>query len=101
MRGARPAPVTIDETRVGHIFRNAVGHFQDDTPANRQALIEVASQESNFLGTDAFGNDWFAEIRADGAQLWTRVRHGKITNGGINRPARTPVYPGLVDERQR
>jgi hypothetical protein len=61
--------ITIDETRLGHIFRDAIGHFREDTPANRQALIEVANRESNFLGTDARGNDWFAGLRADGAQL--------------------------------
>jgi hypothetical protein len=93
------ADVTIDETRVGHIFRDAVGHFQEDNPANRQALTETASRESNFVGTDAFGNDWFAEVRADGTQLWTRVRDGKITNGGINRPPRDLVYPGQAKFR--
>ncbi len=87
--------ITIDETRLRHIFRDAVGHFQEDTPANRLALIEMANEESNFLGTDAFGNDWFAGVRADGTQLWTRVRDGKITNGGINKPPRNPIYPGL------
>ena len=88
------AEVTIDERRVRHIFRDAVGHFRQDTPANRQALIEIANQESNFLGTDNFGNDWFAGVPADGTQLWTRVREGKITSG-LNRPPRNPVYPGL------
>lgn len=87
--------VTIDETRLGHIFRDVVGHFREDTPANRQALIEVANQEGNFLGTDSFGDNWFAMLRADGTQLWTRVRGGKITNGGVNRPPRLLVYPGV------
>jgi hypothetical protein len=83
------ADVTIDERRVGHIFREAHGHFREDTPANRQALIEVASRAGNFLRRDRFGNDWFAELRADGTQLWTRVRGGKITNGGVNRTPRS------------
>jgi filamentous hemagglutinin len=80
--------VVIDEKQVGHIFRNAAGHFSDDTPAARRALIEVASREENFIGTDRFGNDWFAALRADGMQLWTCVRDGKITNGGLNRTPR-------------
>jgi hypothetical protein len=89
------ADVAIDERRVGHIFRDAIGHFREDTPTNRQALIEVARSESNFLGMDRFGNRWSAALRADGTQLWTRVRNGKITNGGINNPPRDFASDGL------
>jgi hypothetical protein len=91
--------ITIDETRVGHIFRDAIGHFSEDTRVNRRSLIEAASRESNFLGTDRFGNDWFAETRGDRTQLWTRVRDGKITNGGINRPPRRLISVGLSMRR--
>jgi hypothetical protein len=76
--------ITIDESRVRHIFRDAQGHFRDDTAVNRQILIDVANRRGNFRGTDWFGNDWFAEIRADGTQVWVHVRGGKITNGGLN-----------------
>lgn len=92
------ADVAIDERRVAHIFREADGHFHEGTPANRQALIGVASRERNFVGTDHFGNDWFAELRDDGTQLWTRVRAGKITNGGVNP---TPRYFDLAGRRTR
>jgi len=51
---------------------------------NRQLLIEVASRPGNFVGTDRFGVDWFAEIRPDGTQVWVHVRARKITNGGVN-----------------
>jgi hypothetical protein len=44
--------ITIDESRVVHIFRDAEGHFREDTDANRRVLIEVASRATNFLGTD-------------------------------------------------
>ena len=90
------ADVAIDERRVGHIFRDAAGHFREDTPGNRRVLIEVARRESNFLGTDRFDNHWFAELRDDGTQLWTRVRDGKITNGGINSVPRNFVSAGLT-----
>ena len=76
--------ITIDESRVVHIFREAEGHFREDTDANRRLLIEVASREANFLGTDQASNDWYAENRADGTQVWVRVRRGKIVNGGMN-----------------
>ena len=76
--------ITIDETRIEHIFRDAEGHFAEDTELNRQALLDTANRPANFVGTDRFGNAWFVEIRADGSQNWVQVRGGKITNGGIN-----------------
>jgi filamentous hemagglutinin len=80
--------ITIDERRTSHIFRDAEGHFNDDTEANRRLLIEVASRTENFLGTDRVGNAWYAENRADGTQIWVRVRGDRIVNGGINRRPR-------------
>ena len=76
--------IAIDEDRIGHIFRNAPGHFPADSPSNRRALVEVASEPENFLGTDLFGNDWFAKTRADGTQIWAQVREDTIMNGGVN-----------------
>jgi hypothetical protein len=75
---------TIDEARLDHIFREVDGHLPHDTAANRRTLIEAASSEANFVGSDGFGNDWFAVTRSDGTQVWVQVRHGKIINGGIN-----------------
>ena len=51
---------------------------------NRRTLIDVANRPGNFCGTDRFGNDWFAETRADGTQVWVHVRGDKITNAGLN-----------------
>jgi len=48
--------ITIDESRVGHIFRDALGHFPDDTELSRQAMIDVANDPTNILGADIFGN---------------------------------------------
>ncbi len=76
--------IAIDENRVGHIFRDAAGHFRQDNIGNRRALIDVASRPANFLGTDRFGIDWFAETRLDGTQVWVRVQGDKIINGGLN-----------------
>ena len=82
--------ITIDEKRAAHIFRNAEGHFPEDTELNRQTLIDVVNRASNFLGADRFGNAWFAEVRADGTQVWAQVRGSKIVNGGLNM---SPIYP--------
>jgi hypothetical protein len=78
------AGVTIDEGRVRHIFRDAEGHFVEDTPENREALISAARRPENFLGTDRFGNEWWVERRDDGTQVWAQVREDRIMNGGIN-----------------
>src|SRR5580704_3577609 len=76
--------IELHEGRTGHIFREADGHFSEDTAVNRQMLIETASRSENLLGGDRFGNEWFAEVRTDGTQIWAQVRDGKITNGGVN-----------------
>lgn len=80
--------ITIDENSARHIFRNAPGHFREDTEANRRLLITVAGKRTNFLGTDRSRNEWYAENLADGTQVWLRVRGDKIVNGGINHSPR-------------
>jgi hypothetical protein len=84
MSHSRSAGITIDEDRIGHIFREAEGHFHWDTAVNRRSLIDAASRPENFLGIDRFGNEWFVEIQVDGTQIWVQVRNGKIANGGVN-----------------
>jgi RHS repeat-associated protein len=74
----------IDQSRLGHIFRKAVGHFADDTPQARQALEDLASDAGNLLGGDKHGNGWYAKLNEKGQQLWAQVRDGKIINGGLN-----------------
>ena len=76
--------ITIDETRTSHIFREAEGHFREDTVVNRRILIDIANRSANFRGTDRFGTEWFTETRDDGTQVWVHVRDGIITNGGLN-----------------
>ena len=88
------AAITIDESRLGHIFREADGHFREDNDVNRRILIDVASQRANFLGTDRAGNARYAETLTDGTQVWVRVRNDKVVNGGLNqRPRRLTGLP--------
>ena len=90
------AEVTIEENRDRHIFRDVAGHFAEDTLENRQVLISAVGNPKNFLGTDRFGNEWWAERRDDGTQIWAQVREGRIMNGGINitpRPFTLGVRP--------
>jgi hypothetical protein len=85
--------IPIDESRLGHIFREADGHFREDNAVNRQTLIDVASNGANLLGTDRAGNAWYVENLASGTQIWVRVRGNKIVNGGINQRPRN--FTGL------
>lgn len=74
----------IGESSADHIFRDAEGHLKDDTPENRKKLEGVANDNNNFLGTDQYGNDWYAKDNSDGTQTWVEVRGNKIRNGGVN-----------------
>lgn len=60
-----------------------MGHLVD-TPENQQALVNLTNNPANRLGTDRFGNQWFAQIQSDGSLLWGSVRNGVVQNGGLN-----------------
>jgi hypothetical protein len=75
---------TENQDRLRHMFRDEEGHFPVDTPANRRLIQETANDPRNYLGSDRFGNQWYAEILPDGRQIWTTVRNGEIIHAGIN-----------------
>jgi len=94
--------IPSDTSQTDHIFGDRPGHVPD-TPANRQMLVDTASDQSNFQGTDQWGNDWYAQTQSDGSQVWVSSRNGVIQDGGVNLTPRTynpqtglssPVVPG-------
>ena len=56
-----------------------------DTPENRRLLEMLVSNRGNQLGTDMYGNEWYAEMLPDGRQVWAKVRNGEIKYGGIRK----------------
>ena len=72
-----------DDSTLGHIFRADTGHVPD-TPDNRSLLESVGNDMDSFLGSDQYGNDWFARIENNGSQVWVEARNGRIWDGGVN-----------------
>lgn len=74
-----------EPSRLSHIFGVRPGHIKD-TPKNRSTLEEVANDESNYIGTDKWGNKWYVKECENGAQYWVEVdSSGTIWDGGYNR----------------
>ena len=71
------------ENILKHIFSKDKGHLED-TPQNREKLIDVANKKENLLGRDQYGNEWYAEINEEGKQYWVELRNGEIWDGGLN-----------------
>jgi filamentous hemagglutinin len=85
-----PSQITLptSESQLGHIFRDETGHLPD-TPNNRSLLQSVANDSGNKLGSDQFGNEWYAQTQPNGSQVWVKVRNGQIENGGLNQTPKT------------
>ena len=71
-----------------HIFRQAPGHFSEDTPATRQHIIETALNPAFYRGEDKYKTQWYSQTLDTGSHVWVQVRNGKIRNAGINLTAR-------------
>jgi hypothetical protein len=85
------APRSVDEahnfpndpSQLGHIFRDAPGHFSEDTPENR-AAIQSTINPASYSPTDQFGNAIYGQTNSNGTQTWAQVRGGTIQNAGTN-----------------
>lgn len=77
-----------DSSQLSHIFRDDVGHLTN-TSENQKTLLNLVNNPANSLGTDQFGNKWFAQTLPNGTQLWGSVRNGVIQNGGLNTTPRS------------
>jgi RHS repeat-associated protein len=71
-----------------HIFRDAVGHFVEDTWQNRELLLQTIRPE-NFIYMDEYGKLIFARLLENGKEIWVYTLNGIIQNGGINQ---IPLY---------
>ena len=68
--------------QIKHMFRKGIGRLAD-TPANRNAMALVASDEHNYAGPDKRGNRWYAKT-VDGKQSGVKVRNGMVTDCSMN-----------------
>ena len=76
-----------NDSQIKHLFRKKENHVPD-TPENRELLLRVCNEESNYCGTDENGNRWYVQVLPDGRQIWVITRDGVIQNCGINGTAR-------------
>lgn len=76
-----------NDAQFKHIFSGKEGHFTD-TPSNRETLLNLANDQSKYVGTDKYGNAWNVEINSDGSQNWVRYQNGTINEGGQNKTPR-------------
>ena len=81
-----------NDSQLKHIFRKARGHLED-SPQNRQKILELANDPKCYGGKDRRGLDWHYRILDDGSQLWVTTRNGIIQDRGVNNP------PHSWDER--
>lgn len=72
-----------NDSQLNHIFDDRPGHLPD-TPENRQALEDLANDQSKYVGTDTYGNEWNVQLEPDGSQTWVRYQNGVINDGGRN-----------------
>ena len=77
-----------DASQLSHIFRDDIGHLTA-TPENQKTLLNLVNNPQNLLGTDKYGNQWYAQTLSDGTQLWGSVRNGVLQNGGLNATPKT------------
>jgi hypothetical protein len=73
----------IAKGSASHMFRNATGHFAEDTVENR-ALIQNAVRPDCLICTNSSGVSLYRDTLSPNEQIWAKVFGGEITNGGIN-----------------
>ena len=77
--------------QIKHIFEDRRGHVVD-TPENRKLILDTASDEKNYIGTDAHKVDWYQKFLPSGKQIWVRILDSKVTNAGLNEQALDLVH---------
>ena len=77
-----------------HLFRDESGHLLD-TPENREIIVNLTDDKSNYLGPGKHGLYWYAKD-VEGGQLWATTmmtsRGEEIQNCGFNDKNSTVEY---------
>jgi hypothetical protein len=81
-----PPHFSTDPSKVGHIFRNELGHLSEDTEENRTLILQAVSKPENLVGVNKFGREYYVQTFPNGTQSWALIdQNHLIVNGGFNR----------------
>ena len=47
-------------------------------------ILDTVNDKKNYLGTDMYGNDWYAKNLRDGSQIWVKAHNTTISDAGKN-----------------
>jgi len=75
--------MTADPAFWGDWMKCVQRMLMPETPENRELLEQMVANRANYLGTDSYGTEWYAQLLPDGRQLWAHVWSGEISYGGI------------------
>lgn len=83
-QGYSQPKISEDPSDIGHIFRDDVGHLEQNTPENRAFIESATASPENKVGTNNHGLDIYLKTMPNGTQAWAGVHNGVIRNGGKN-----------------
>ena len=91
---------------IHHVFSTVKGQPKPghltDTMLNRHIIARTYLKKENFLGKEQWGNEWYAKLRSDGRQAWSKWNDGRLISGGLN-PTPIEFHPlsGLSKPKPR
>ncbi len=73
-----------DGKAANHIFSDKPGKFPK-SESSVEIIESLVNDQSNFLGLDKFGKEWFAKTTQNGEQIFGVVQNGVVKSAGKNK----------------